>query len=69
MVKKKATERKGKKHKKKSKRISKSSFYEIKGESVSRKKRNCPKCGLGVFLAEHKNRLTCGCCGYTEMKA
>jgi small subunit ribosomal protein S27Ae len=28
----------------------------------------CPKCGPGVFMAEHKNRKTCGKCGYTEFK-
>ncbi len=26
----------------------------------------CPKCS--VFLAQHKDRLTCGKCGYTEFK-
>ena len=25
----------------------------------------CPKCGQGVFLARHKDRQTCGSCGYT----
>ena len=28
----------------------------------------CPKCGPGVFLANHKNRETCGTCGYTVFK-
>ncbi|MDD1745947.1 MAG: 30S ribosomal protein S27ae, partial [Candidatus Methanoperedens sp.] len=27
-----------------------------------------PRCGPGVFLGEHKNRLSCGKCGYTEFK-
>jgi small subunit ribosomal protein S27Ae len=31
-------------------------------------KKSCPKCGPSVHLAEHSNRLTCGRCGYTEMK-
>lgn len=26
----------------------------------------CPRCGAGVFLAMHKNRLHCGKCNYTE---
>jgi small subunit ribosomal protein S27Ae len=30
-------------------------------------KKFCPKCGSGTHLAEHKNRRTCGRCGYTEM--
>ena len=25
----------------------------------------CPKCGPGTFLAKHKDRQTCGKCGYT----
>jgi len=32
------------------------------------KNQYCPKCGVGVFLAEHKDRRTCGKCGYTEFK-
>ena len=28
--------------------------------------KNCPKCGAGVKLAEHKNRRSCGRCGYFE---
>lgn len=43
-------------------------FYEIKGEKVVRKKKFCPRCGEGVFLAEHKDRFSCGKCGYTEFK-
>ena len=31
-------------------------------------RKTCPKCGEGVFLAEHKNRVSCGKCGYTEFK-
>jgi ubiquitin-small subunit ribosomal protein S27Ae len=33
------------------------------------KKKNaaCPKCGPGVFLAKHKDRTSCGKCGYAEM--
>ena len=26
----------------------------------------CPKCGPGIFLASHKDRKSCGKCGYTE---
>jgi len=28
----------------------------------------CPKCGSGVRLGEHKNRRSCGKCGYFEKK-
>ena len=28
----------------------------------------CPRCGEGVFMADHGDRVACGKCGYTEMK-
>ncbi len=28
----------------------------------------CPRCGPGVYLAEHSDRASCGRCGYTEFK-
>ncbi len=43
-----------------------SALYEISGDSISRKNKNCPKCGPGVFLGKHKDRENCGNCGYTE---
>ncbi|MCD6549196.1 30S ribosomal protein S27ae [Candidatus Micrarchaeota archaeon] len=33
-----------------------------------KKPRFCPKCGPGVHLAEHKDRWSCGKCGYYEKK-
>lgn len=45
-----------------------SRYYEIKGEKVVRTRKFCPRCGEGVFLAEHSDRLSCGKCGYTEFK-
>ena len=30
------------------------------------KNRFCPKCGPGVMLAKHKDRLYCGKCHYME---
>lgn len=42
--------------------------YEIREDKVVRKNKSCPKCGEGVFLAEHSNRFSCGKCGYTEFK-
>ena len=29
---------------------------------------SCPKCGAGTFMAVHKNRVSCGKCGYSEFK-
>lgn len=43
-------------------------YYKIDGDKVERLRRSCPKCGDGVFMAEHKDRFTCGKCGYTEFK-
>jgi len=33
-----------------------------------KKRRSCPKCGPGIHLAEHEDRLSCGKCGYFEAK-
>jgi small subunit ribosomal protein S27Ae len=43
-------------------------FYKIEGEKAVLQRRHCPRCGPGVLLAEHQNRLACGKCGYTEFK-
>ena len=43
-------------------------YYESKNDAIARKRKWCPKCGRGVFLAEHEDRLACGRCGYTEYK-
>ena len=43
-------------------------FYKVKGDTLERLKKECPRCGKGRFLAEHKNRLACGNCGYTTFK-
>ena len=45
-----------------------SSLYEVSGDSVKKKNKPCPKCGAGVFLAEHSDRRTCGKCGYMEKR-
>lgn len=41
-------------------------FYKVEGGKLRREKQFCPKCGPGVFLAKHANRVSCGRCGYTE---
>ncbi|MDR0778586.1 MAG: 30S ribosomal protein S27ae [Methanomassiliicoccaceae archaeon] len=50
------------------KSVSKKDAYEVSGTKVVRKKPVCPKCGPGVFMATHANRVACGKCGYTEFK-
>ncbi len=46
----------------------KRTFYKIDGDKITREKAFCPKCGPGVFLAKHKDRVSCGKCGYTEFQ-
>ncbi|MEA2055351.1 MAG: 30S ribosomal protein S27ae [Candidatus Thermoplasmatota archaeon] len=43
-------------------------IFKVENDKITRQRRVCPKCGDGVFLAEHKNRISCGKCGYTEFK-
>jgi len=49
--------------------MKKREVFKVEGENVNRTRKHCPKCGPGVFLAEHKNRVSCGKCGYTEFKS
>ena len=44
-------------------------FFKVEGNKINRIRRHCPKCGPGVFIAEHKDRFSCGKCGYTEFKS
>lgn len=41
-------------------------MYDISGGSIKRTRTTCPKCGPSHFLAKHKDRVSCGRCGYTE---
>ncbi len=41
--------------------------YKISGNKIERKP-SCPKCGPGMFMADHKDRLYCGSCHYMETK-
>jgi len=43
-------------------------LYKASGNKVERKNKFCPKCGPGNFLANHKDRETCGKCGYVNIK-
>lgn len=44
-------------------------FFKVEGDKINRIRRHCPKCGPSVFIAEHKDRFSCGKCGYTEFKS
>ncbi len=41
-------------------------FFKIDGDKLTRLKKNCSRCGKGVYMSEHKDRHTCGKCGLTE---
>ncbi|HWG90376.1 MAG TPA: 30S ribosomal protein S27ae [Candidatus Thermoplasmatota archaeon] len=43
--------------------------YKVEGGKLVRSRKSCPKCGPGILLAEHKDRASCGNCGYTEKRA
>ncbi|MBN1786713.1 MAG: 30S ribosomal protein S27ae [Candidatus Methanofastidiosa archaeon] len=57
---------KGKGKKKES--TKKSNVYKIEGDKIIRQLKICPRCGPGIFLADHGERVSCGKCGYTEWK-
>ena len=46
-------------------RIQVHKLYKVDGESLSRLRKDCPRCGKGYFMAQHGNRMTCGHCGFT----
>ncbi len=48
--------------------MAKRDHYIVEGDKLVRNRKTCPKCGPGVFMAEHKDRTSCGSCGYTEFK-
>jgi small subunit ribosomal protein S27Ae len=49
-------------------KVKKSAKYEAGGEKIERKGKFCPKCGEGVFMAEHSDRYACGKCGFMQKK-
>ena len=46
----------------------KKAMYKVEGGQLVRVRQMCPKCGPGLFLGQHKDRSSCGNCGYTEFK-
>jgi len=49
------------------KRKAANTFYEVdfKKGNIKRSNKFCPRC-RGSFMAKHKDRVSCGLCGYTE---
>ena len=43
-------------------------YFKVVGGKITTTKKYCPRCGPGVIMAEHTNRVACGKCGYTEFK-
>lgn len=41
-------------------------MYTVVGDKITARKRMCPRCGPGIFLAVAPNRVFCGKCAYTE---
>ena len=46
-------------------RIQVHKLYKVEGDQLTRLRKESPRCGRGYFMAQHKNRLTCGNCGFT----
>jgi len=65
---KKIRERREKKPARKRSAVKQHKLYKIEGDKITSLRKSCPKCGSGVFMAEHKDRTSCGKCGYTEFK-
>jgi small subunit ribosomal protein S27Ae len=42
--------------------------YKVEGEKATLARKYCSRCGPGFIMADHKDRLACGKCGYTEFK-
>jgi len=62
---KKETKEKGPKKKKPFNRYK---MYKVSGDKLEKNNKSCPKCGKDSYLANHKDRMTCGKCGYVEKK-
>ncbi len=45
-----------------------SAMFDVSGDTLKKKNRTCPKCGPGVYMANHKDRATCGKCGFMEKR-
>jgi small subunit ribosomal protein S27Ae len=43
-------------------------LYDVSSGSIVRLRKSCPRCGPGVYLGKHSNRLSCGKCGYAEIE-
>jgi small subunit ribosomal protein S27Ae len=51
---------------KREKRVS--SYYKIEDGKIVRLLPVCDRCGQGFYMASHKDRYSCGQCGFTKYK-
>lgn len=59
--------KKGKKKRKNKPSSQRWKKYKISGNTITKDK-ECPRCGLGIFLMKAKDRLYCGKCHYTTFE-
>ena len=52
----------------KAKGLQRGAYFKVEGATITTAKKYCPRCGPGIMMADHKDRLTCGKCGYTEFR-
>jgi small subunit ribosomal protein S27Ae len=43
-------------------------ILKVKDDKIEPAKKLCPRCGPGVYMAEHKDRYYCGTCHFAEWK-
>jgi small subunit ribosomal protein S27Ae len=58
-------------HKHKKVKLAVLKYYKVEGDKITRLRTECPHptCGVGVFMANHKNRQYCGKCHLTYFVA
>jgi len=67
-VEKEKPEKAAKAPKKKKKEKGIHSLYKAEADKVTRLRPSCERCGPGYFMADHRDRYTCGHCGFTRYK-
>ncbi len=45
-----------------------SAYYKLEKNRLVRILPTCDRCGSGYFMADHKDRYSCGHCGFTRFK-
>ena len=43
-------------------------IIKVENGKIKRLRKTCPRCGPGVYMAEHEDRYYCGKCHLTEWK-